>query len=285
MAERTQTNTIGIILPSISTSSHDKVFDMLSNRFQALGYRVIIMQTDWNYEREKDAYQYLSDVSDCILTISSAENYSQISDFVPEQIPVIFLFHKPEGCPRTCILESDYSASYQGIVSYASHAYPKVACVCGSLNLTPNQEAMRAYKNALEAMEVPVDDNLIFEIGDNTDFDPLAIVRSLAEQDCHAVFATSPELTDGLMDSLLFHNTNLQNSPIALLGYGIMDSILTSHMHIDLITHPTKQVVDLAIQQATYLMHHPDFKNERVFRLKGTLQMHTYNGLNLQDHY
>lgn len=284
--EKKPTNIIGVILPTIGASSYDKVMDLLSDQFHTLGYRLIIKMTSGKLEREQGAYQLFSSMVDCILSISIAENYSEIADYVPTQIPVVFLFHKPEGCPRTCIVESDYSATYQGIVSFASRGLNRIACVCNKRSLFASKEALRAYSSALEAMEIEMDERIIFEIKNNSEFDPHQIVRIAAAQNCDAILATSPVLTSGLTACLLFHNTSPQNTPIELLGYGIMDNVLTSHMRIDLITHPSKQIVDLAVQQAMYLMNHPDYKNERVFRLKGTLQTHTYGEfLNVQDYY
>ncbi len=286
MEDNNQTKTIGVVLPAMSASSYDRVFDLLAEQFHALGYRLIITMTNWKLDLEQKAYQYFASNADCILSISTAEFYSEIEEYVPMHIPVIFLFHKPEGCPRTCILESDYSATYQGIVSFTNRGLRRIACVSNKRSLFSSKEALRAYYNALEAMEIEVDDKIIFEIKNTSSFEPHQIVRIAAEEGCDAILATSPALTGGLTACLLFHNTSPVNTPIALLGYGIMDNVLASNVHIDLITHPTTQVVELTVQQAMYLMHHPDYKNERVFRLKGTLQTHTYNDIpNVQNYY
>jgi DNA-binding LacI/PurR family transcriptional regulator len=285
MASRKTKNTIGVIIPNYIARSSDMMLDLLSRRFHQNGYQVIIAQTDSDIAHERELLSYFSKTADCIIIVSAAEHYSAIESAVPKQIPVIFLYNKPNGCPKTCILESDYSAIYQGLVSSLDRDEAKIACVCSNRRLSSTQEALRAYRDATATSPDGCNESLIYDVSVDAEFTVNRLVDSIIEAGCSAIFATTPTLTLLIMDYLIFYNTNPAHTPIRLLGYGDVDGILTSQMHIDLISHPTGQLVSLALEQATYQMNHPNTQNERVYLLKGTLQMHTYNGLNLQDEH
>lgn len=283
MAPRKLRNTIGIIVNNDSTTYEALLLNSLNTRFRNAGYQVMVNCTDGNIRWEREAFQHLKGICDCILAVSSAVRYEEIEDAVPKQIPVIFLSHKPEGCPHTAIISSDYSAVYQGVISYAGRSGRKIACVCGDTSLPSTQECLRAYRDAISVSPLEYDKELIYEVPDMESFVPRELIHDIRQEDCTALFATSPALTSVLVDYLAFHNTNPIHTPIALLGYGNFDSGLTSRMHIDLIDHPVEQIVDVAFQHATYSIHHPKNQNKRVFLLKGTLHTHTLNGLRINE--
>lgn len=283
MAPRKLRNTIGIIINNDFTTYDALLLNSLNTRFHNAGYRVVMNCTNGNIQWEREAYRHFKGICDCILAVSSAVRYEEIADAVPGQIPVIFLSHKPEGCPHTAIISSDYSAAYQGVLSYAGRPGRKIACVCGDTSLPSTRECLRAYRDALSVSPLNYDRELIYEIPDTAHFAPRTLIHDIRQEDCTALFATSPALTSIMVDYLAFHNTNPVHTPIALLGYGNYDNGLTSRMHIDLIDHPVEQMVDVAFQHATYSIHHPENQNKRVFLLKGTLRTHTLNGLHMDE--
>lgn len=272
--------TIGIIVPSFFAHSCNQMLDLLSSRFRENGYHVIVSHTNGDIEQECELLTLFSETTDCILVVSVAENYSEIASAVSKKVPVIFLYNEPAGCPDTRILESDYSAIYQGIVSCTNRQVSKIAFLCDNLRLSSTQEALRAYRDATTTTGDGYDESLIYDVSHDKGFSIKRLVDTLIQQDCYAIFSSTYELTAAVVDYLIFYNMNSEHKPITLLGYGNLDGTLTSLMHIDLIVHPLGQLVDLALQQATYLIDHPNAQNERVYLLKGTLQMHTFYGLN-----
>ncbi len=271
---------IGVIVPSFYAHSCNQMLDLLSKRSHENGYQLLVSQTNGDIGQERELLSLFSKTADCILIISAAENYSEIASSILPDVPVIFLHNEPSGCPDTCILESDYSAIYQGIVSCTNRGVSKIAFLCSNIKLSSSQEALRAYRDAVTTTDEGYDESLIYDVAGDQGFSIRHLVDSLIKKDCYAIFSSNQELTMEVVDYLTFYNMNPEHKPITLLGYGNMDGTLTSLMHIDLIVHPVEHLVDLALQQATYLIDHPNAQNERVYLLKGTLQMHTFYGLN-----
>ncbi len=271
---------IGIIVPSFFAHSCNQMLDLLSSRFRENDYQVIVSQTDGEIRQECELLSLFSETADCILIVSMAENYSDLASSISKKVPVIFLHNEPAGCPDTCILESDYSAIYQGIVSCTNRQVSKIAFLCNNIKLSSSQECLRAYRDAAATTESGYDESLVYDISGSMRFSVKSLVDSLIKRDCYAIFSSTHELTMAVVDYLIFYNMNPEHKPIVLLGYGSLDGTLTSLMHIDLIVHPIEQLANLALQQTAYLIDHPDRQKERVYLLKGTLQMHTFYELN-----
>lgn len=277
MAARKPRNTISIIIPNVSTDFFGNYVDLITNHFQTHGYQVQIGLTAGNIEWEKTYMKSFSRTSDAILIFSTAIRYAEIAEAVPKHIPVIFLLNQPQDCPHTCIVESDYSAIYQGIISCSNHHATKVACVCDNRELSSNKECLRAYRDAMNISLGGFDEKLVFDLSETEELNPAKLLAHCRENHCQAIFATSSSLTTNLLDYLIYYNSNPDNKPVILLGYSIINVPISMQMYIDVIQRPLTELVKLAYQQTMYIMKHPQQKG-RVYRLKGTLHMHRYNG-------
>lgn len=278
MAARKPRMKIGIIIPNIASQSRDNFIDLICKKFYEKGYiaELCISQGDINIERK--CLQSFASTTDCVLLMTVAKKYSEIADVVPKRIPVIFLFNEPEDCPHTCIVESDYSAIYQGIVSCATRNASKVAFVSAGTHSAFEAECFKAYKDALNTIAPDsFDENLIITVDDPNHFNPIELLEDLTQKGCEAIFSTSSNLTGSIVDTMMYCSANTDVEPMILLGYTQVESLLSSHLYVDLIVHPSDEIIDLAVQQALYRIHHPQSDNKRVFLLKGTLRMHHLN--------
>ncbi len=270
--------TIGFIVSSFSASYRDDFIDLLSVRLREKGYHLFLGVTNHNLEAEREYFQYFGAISDCIIAFSEAEYYEQISDSIPKNIPVIFLFNKPEGCPHTSILQSDYSAIYQSIISCANHGIRKIACICINAHLSAPKEFVRAYEDALQIVSEAQQEPVIYDIGNIADFNPSEIVADAVSKGCSGILASTPAMTNKLLDYLIFYNNERKNKPLALIGYGSSGNSLAGQMYVDTITYPNNQIADLVVQQAIYQINHPNSCLVRDYMVKSSLTMHTYNG-------
>ena len=273
------TRTIGLILASVVANFRDSLLEGLSNQFHEKGYRLIMGLTDHSIDREKEYLEQFASITDCIIVVSSAEKYEDIAPAISGDVPVLFLLNKPEDCPYTCILESDYSAIYQAVVSCTNMEHVKVGCICSHRELSSTKEFLRAYKDAMSASPASYSEDLIYDIENDMDFNVHELVLDMAYKGCSTILAATPAITNRIIDYLVFYNTNPLNTPISLFGYGTTGNSLSSQMNIDVIMHPVNQLVNLTVQQAIYLINHPDYTNQRDFLIKGSLRMHTYDGL------
>ncbi|WP_022749043.1 substrate-binding domain-containing protein [Lachnobacterium bovis] len=273
-------NTIGFIVSSIDSSYRDSLVDSICNKFYDRGYKVLMGMTSHNLDRERELFKIFSELVDCILVISNAEKFEQIEDVVPSDIPVLFLINKPEGATKSAILENDYSAFYQAVVSYSASHHHKIAFVCSNIKVSSSKEVLKAYVDSLNSSQIPYDDNLIYDVMDNPEFDTGSMVSDMLCKGCGAIICTTPNITNRFLDYLLFNSQKNINHPISVYGYGNQVNNLVTQLNINVVVHPHNQIVTLAVEQALYLIKHPNQKNYRDFLVKGKLKMYTYDGIN-----
>ena len=151
MAVRKPRKSIGIIFPSISKHFRDSFFDSLVMAFRKKGYNATLCMTNGDIEQERHFIKQLTPISDCLVLMSCARHFEEIKDVIPQAIPTIYIFNQPEGCEATCILESDYSAIYQGVISVANQGHRKMAFVCTNFEHSFTQSIFRRYLRSVGA--------------------------------------------------------------------------------------------------------------------------------------
>lgn len=132
MAQRKPRHTIGLILSNVTNDFSGYLIEQMEELFTENGYKLIVTTTNHSIDSEREMLQMFGKITDGILIISDAICYSELADVIPRRIPVIFLNRKPSGCPHTCIIENNYSAVYQAVLSNSANGNDKIALVCAN---------------------------------------------------------------------------------------------------------------------------------------------------------
>lgn len=280
-----ETYRIGIVLTNFMSYTPSGILEEISKVFREQGHITLYTETNGNLEDERRAISYLVEETDGLIIMSCAKDYSEIEDVLPDSFPAVFLLSYPRNCRKSVIIENDYSAIYQGILSLSNQNFRKIACVIENPDTLVGQSYIKAYEDALTAIGQPIEKNMMIEIEDFTSMNPTKIFSQIIACGAEAVFCTSSALTVSLSDCLIYYNHNINNKPIPLLGYGVSDVSIASFLSVDLISHSVAEFANLAFQTLIYCIRHPNetVQKERVLQLKGTLQMHRYNGLNITE--
>ena len=274
MAVRKARNSIGIIFPSISKHFRDSFFDSLIMAFEKKGYNCTLCMTRGNLEQERNAIEQLAPISDCLILMSCARHFDEIKDVIPHSIPTIYIFNQPEGCDGTCILESDYSATYQGVISVANQGYQNMAFVCTNFNHSFTQSLYKTYTEALSvvAPDTNFDDN-VFEIDTLITLNPKQLLDEIIKKGFDSIFCSTSPLTTSLIDTIIVYQPDNPKLAVPVLGYAYADNLLSCRLYANTIIPPYDEIINLTVQQALYQISHPN-SEKRAFLLKGTLHMH-----------
>lgn len=280
MSTRKLRKSIGIILPNVVNQFHEGFLDSFTLACKERDYSTTISLSNNDVDTECNYLKLLTKNNDALIVISCAKNYNEISSCVPKQIPVIFLFNQPADCPYTCILESDYSAIYQGVISCSNRGFSKIAYITSELSSSFSEDCLKAFKDALNSITPnSYNDDNIFEILNPSKENPQKLLNKLVENGYKAIFAASPSITKLLVDTLMIYNAKAtEETSIVLLGYGTPANLLSSQLYVDIILQPTDEIIALAIQQVFYQIAHPKENADKKFLLKGKLRMHKISG-------
>lgn len=132
MSQRQSRHTIGLILSNVTNDFSGYLIEQMEELFTANGYKLLVTTTNHNIDSERDMLTMFADITDAILIISDTASYTELEASIPQDIPVIFLNRKPTGCPHTCIIENDYSAVFQAILSNSASGNDKIGLVCSN---------------------------------------------------------------------------------------------------------------------------------------------------------
>lgn len=277
MDQRNPFHTIGLILSNVSNDYFGHLVDRLGEQFRARGYTLLISVTGRNVEKERDLLRMYAGITDGILIASDAADYEELEGAVPEDIPVIFLNRKPQNCPRTTIVESNYAAVFQCILSNSANGNHKIALLCPNRQLSLSKEIIEAYKNAMRSTPSGYHEDWIF-YPDNGVTDLKSLLYAVQEKGCDTIFTTTQTLTRQFLDYLLVYNPHTER-PVSLIGFVNKDTTNRTQLAFDSIKQPLHELTDLAVQQMLYQINTPG-SPAREYLLKSTLQIHKVDMLN-----
>lgn len=277
MTQRTTHHTIGLILSNVTNDFSGYLIEEMSRKFHKNGYHLLVTVTDHSTDSECEMLRMFEKTTDGILFISDTLSYDDLSESIPQQIPVIFLNRRPDNCPHTCILENDYSAVFQSILSNSADGNDKIALVCHDREFSTTKEIISAYRDAMNSTSAGFHEDWIFCTDSKAGFNPETMLADMVEKGCNTVLTSTQTLTRKFWDYLLVYNRTAEN-PVALIGFANKGSHRQVNLSFDSIIQPLQELIDLSVQQMLYLIHNPDTP-VREYLLKGTFRIHTLDVL------
>lgn len=277
MAQRKPRHTIGLILSNVKNDFSSYLMEQMEEQFTANGYKLIVTTTNHSIASEREMLQMFGKITDGILIISDAVSYDELADAVPKRIPVIFLNRKPENCPHTCIIENNYSAVYQAVLSSCANGNDKIALVCSNKDFSTTKEIVNAYRDAMDSTAVGFHEDWIYYTDNNMHGNPETMLADIVKKGCNTVLTGTQTLTRKFWDHMLIYNHDAAE-PVALIGFANKDSHKQSILCFDGIAQPLQELIELSVQQMLYLIASPDTP-AREYLLKGTLRTHSLDVL------
>lgn len=270
MAQRKPRHTIGLILSNVTNDFSGYLMDLMEEQFTANGYKLIVTTTNHRIESEREMLQIFGKITDGILIISDAISYEELADAIPQRIPVIFLNRKPADCPHTCILENDYSAVYQAVLSSAAKGNDKIALVCSNSKFSTTQEIISAYRNAMETTAIGFHKDWIYYTDANMSGNPETLLADIVGKGCTTVLTGTQTLTRKFWDHILVYNRDAK-SPVSLIGFTNKDTHKQTALSFDTIAQPLQELTELSVQQMLYLINTPGTPAHE-YLLRGTFR-------------
>ncbi len=270
MAQRKPRHTIGLILSNVTNDFSGYLMELMEEQFTANGYKLLVTTTNHSVESEREMLQMLGKITDGILIISDAISYEELADAIPRRIPVIFLNRKPADCPHTCILENNYSAVYQAILSNAAKGNNRIALVCSNRNLSTTQEIISAYRDAMENTSVGFHEDWIYYTDAVMRGNPETLLVDILKKGCTTVLTGTQTLTRKFWDHILVYNHDAE-TPVNLIGFSNKDTHKQTALSFDTIAQPLQELTELSVQQMLYLINTPG-RPAREYLLRGTLR-------------
>ena len=197
-----KSKTIGLLIPILEDETNNIFFMRVARGVEHVirqsGYHIMLGNTNESLEYEMEQIKYFrSRQVDGLIIAPSAGSHENINEVIDEDCPVVFIDRKPDGLKGDFVLTNGYQGSYDAVKLLIEKGHRKIGVLSGLLNLSPAQERLEGYRQALTDHGIPVDENLIL-IGDSSFDSGYEMTRRLTEQsDVTAIFIASNAIAMG----------------------------------------------------------------------------------------
>jgi len=158
------TNTIGVIVPRLSSYFMSHVIAGMEHIATTEGYNLIISQSSETLTKEvaNADTMFNSRVDGLLVSLSyETENIDHFEPFIKKGIPVIFFDRIKEHNRCMSIVIDNYKAAYEATKHLLEQGCRRVMHIGGSTISQVYAERLRGYKKALADYKIPVDPKLI----------------------------------------------------------------------------------------------------------------------------
>ena len=163
------TKTIGVILPQIVHYFFSSVLSGIEDEAEKGGYRVIICQSNENYEKEVKGAQALLEARVCGVLASVAKTttiYNHFQELIDSYIPMVFFDRIAPNLDTDRVLEDDYKGACTVVRHMIDGGCRKIAHIALPRRYLWAQKREKGYLQALKDRHLFTDEKLIVECED-----------------------------------------------------------------------------------------------------------------------
>lgn len=225
-----KTNTIGVIVPNISSMVTHDLLDGVEEVSNNKGYSAIVSYTYSNDERKKKSLKTLKEQRvDGLLFIS---DYLDDDDYIYLKnmgIPVVLVSTLSEKHSLPYVKTDDYAAAFGAVEYLISKGHQEIGMLSGDINdPISGITRLNGYKAALKEADIPIEERKIAYGIDYNFNDGKQKLKELLEKypEMTALFVASDEMAAGVIAAA--HELDIKiPEELSVIGY---DNILISQM-------------------------------------------------------
>ncbi len=159
-----KTNTIGIIIPEITSHFFSSIITGIQDIIGNTNYNVIICQTDELYSNEVAIAENFLKIGIDGLLVSPSSTTSNVDHFKKIQkrgIPIVIFDRDCPGLEADKVLVDDYDGAFQAVEYLIKSGCKSIAHLGGPINLSISQHRLKGYLDALINNNIPVRNEFI----------------------------------------------------------------------------------------------------------------------------
>jgi DNA-binding LacI/PurR family transcriptional regulator len=171
---RKRTNTIGVIVPEITSYFFSSVIGGVQDLLTAQGMNMIIGQSNESLDEEKALVEKFTSIRvDGFLISPSRETkeYGHLQVLKDSRFPLVIFDRDCEHLEVDKVFVDEYRGAFQAVEYLIHTGCRRIAHIAGSSALSTARHRLAAYKDALRKHQLPVLDEYIIE---STGFTPEA---------------------------------------------------------------------------------------------------------------
>ncbi len=203
-----ESKVIGVIVPDIINHFFSSVIKGIMSVAYDADYRVMLMQSDESYEKEKvDAEALFSSRVDGVLVsvAHGTKSYDHFIQFNHSGIPVVFFDKIPDAIKESSrVMVDDYHGAFMVVEHLIQQGCQRIAHFRGPLLASTSKNRFEGYKGALQKYGIPYEPRLVYECHEITLEEGQAFAQDLIEKgtECDGIFCVTDAVALGATLSL-----------------------------------------------------------------------------------
>lgn len=197
------TKTIGVIIPQIVHFFFSSVLSGIEDEAEKGGYRVIICQSNENYEKEVKGAEALLEARVCGVLASVAKTtkiYNHFQELIDSYIPLVFFDRICTGILTDRVVVDDYNGVCSAVEHLVRTGCRRIAFFGSPSHLAISNNRRMGYEDALRKQGLPVDKALVKICDNYTDALQLTPELLSLPEPPDAFFAVNDETAMGILN-------------------------------------------------------------------------------------
>lgn len=251
---RKKTNTIGVVVPDITSFFYSSIINGIQDFFNPLGYNLILGQSNESYKEEQkivDTFASIRVDGFLIAPASKNKNISHLKKLKESQIPLVLFDRDCEELDVDKVFVDEYSGAFQAVDYLAKSGCTRIAHIAGAANISTSKHRMQGYLDALGKNNILVkNEYIITSKGFTPEFGASAVKKLLKLKNRpDAIFAVNDSIAIGAMYEISEAGLNIPDQ-ISVVGF---DDILYSSFVKPSLTTVWQPVYEMGILSARIL--------------------------------
>lgn len=225
---KSETNTIGVIVPDITNSYFGEIIKGISEIAEKNNLNIILFNTDNYLEKEIRALNVLKEqrIKGIIMTPGFGEekfNDDYIKTISNLNIPIVLVSADVKFTNLNGVFVDNIKGSFDATQLLIKEGHTKVGIITGLLSAEPSIDRLTGYKKALEANNITINDKYILN-GDFKLDKAYELTKRLIEEKDHptALVVCSNMMTMGVIKALNEKNKNIPTD-LSIIGFDKID--------------------------------------------------------------
>lgn len=236
-----KTDTLGLIVPTISSYFEATVIEGLHSVLHPLGYTLTICVSNESWEIERDFINKLlsNRVEGIFLSIAQETYdrgyYQHLESVLQRYIPLIFIDRDFEGFAASRAIVNDYLGAYAAVEHLISRGCRRIAHLRGPEGLTVSEQRLAGYLDCLTRYGIQIKEELIIHTNFKVEsaIIPTQRLLNLPERP-DAIFAANDQIAIGAMRVIIDRHLRIpddisivgfDNSPISAYSYPSLTTV------------------------------------------------------------
>ena len=161
-----RTNTIGVIVPEITSYFFSSIINGIQDLLNPLGVNMIIGQSKESFEEEKSLVRTFASIrvdGFLISPSSKTKNFDHLKILTENNIPLVIFDRDCEGIEVDKVFVDEYKGAFQAVEHLIKTGCRKIAHIAGPSTLSTARHRLDGYKEALKLHGLPVTKEYIVE--------------------------------------------------------------------------------------------------------------------------